>query len=403
MLLCRKNQGCLQAHDRLNAIPSAIEQPQRRMTQQWEDHMHSQRRHNLIGGTSAQAGVPRRRLLQGAGALGLAVILRPAAVFAEPDDEHERLGPFGPWSTPVNLGPVVNTRFDDNHPAISKNGLSLYITSNRPGGVNGANSAGSSEIWVSQRASRDADWGPPVNLDAFNSVPVVNSAKNNTGVPSFSADGHQLFFGSDRPGGLGSFDLYVSRRMNKHDDFGWQEPVNLGLINSAAADTALTYFEDEETGIISGYVTTTRPGGPPGSLPNTFHIWVSTLGDDGSFGPAVLVPELSSQYNDTRSAIRRDGLEFFLSSDRPNGRIGKNDIWVSTRENTLEPWSTPVNLGSTINFPGYVTGAPALSWDGTTLYFYSDRPGGFGGRDLYFATRRKLGEDGDDEESRRRR
>ena len=365
--------------------------------------MYSHRRQKLICRTSLPAAMPRRRLLQGAGALGVAAILRPTAVFAEPDDDNERLGPFGPWSSPVNLGPVVNTRFDDNHPAISKNGLSLYITSNRPGGVNGANSAGSSEIWVSQRASRDADWGPPVNLDAFNSVPVVNSAKNNTGVPSFSADGHQLFFGSDRPGGLGSFDLYVSRRMNKHDDFGWQEPVNLGLINSPAADTALTYFEDEETGIISGYVTTTRPGGPPGSLPNTFHIWVSTLGDDGSFGPAVLVPELSSQYNDTRSAIRRDGLEFFLSSDRPNGRIGKNDIWVSTRENTLEPWSTPVNLGSTINFPGYVTGAPALSWDGTTLYFYSDRPGGFGGRDLYFATRRKLGEDGDDEESRRRR
>jgi len=32
---------------------------------------------------------------------------------------------------------VVNTPFNDNHPAISKNGLSLYITSNRPGGVNG--------------------------------------------------------------------------------------------------------------------------------------------------------------------------------------------------------------------------------------------------------------------------
>jgi len=306
---------------------------------------------------------------------------------------QERLGPFGPWSTPVNLGPVVNTKDFESHAAISKNGLSLYITSNRPGGVNGENSVHFLEIWVSQRASLDADWGPPVNLDAFNSVPVVNSAKNNTGVPSFSADGHQLFFGSDRPGGLGSFDLYVSRRMNKHDDFGWQEPVNLGLINSPAADTALTYFEDEETGIISAYVTTTRPGGPPGSANGSFHIWVSTLGDDGSFGPAVLVPELSSPKEETRTAIRRDGLEFFLSSSRPNGLIGKNDIWVSTRGNTLDPWSTPVNLGSTVNYPGSVTGAPALSWDGTTLYFYSDRPGGFGGRDLYVATREKINDE----------
>jgi hypothetical protein len=366
--------------------------------------MYSHRRENLTGTADGPRGLARRRILQGAGALGFAAILRPSAGFAERDDDNERLGPFGPWSSPVNLGPVVNTKYLESHVAISKDGLSLYITSDRPGGVNGENSAPFLEIWVSQRASLESNWGPPVNLDAFNRVPVVNSVKSNTGVPSFSADGHLLFFSSTRPGGLGGADLYVSRRSNKHDDFSWQEPVNLGLINSPHDDTSLIYFEDEETGIISGYVTTTRPGGPVGSGPNTFHIWISTLGDDGSFGPAVLVPELSSQYNDNRTAIRRDGLEFFLSSDRPNGRIGTNDIWVSTRGSTLDPWSTPVNLGPTVNYPGFVTGAPALSWDGTTLYFYSTRPGGFGGRDLYVATRRKLSNDeGDEEESRHRR
>ena len=77
---------------------------------------------------------------------------------------------------------------------------------------------------------------------------------------------------------------------------------------------------------------------------------------------------------------------------------------MSTRDSTLEPWSTPVNLGPTVNYPGYITGAPALSWDGTTLYFYSDRPGGFGGRDLYVSTREKLREDeADKERSRHRR
>ena len=359
--------------------------------------MYSHRRQNLISAAGTLAGVLRRRLLQGAGALGLAAILRPTAVSAEPEDEGERLGPFGPWSAPVNLGPVVNTQYLESHPAISKNGLSLNITSDRPGGVNGT---GFQEIWVSQRARLDAPWQAPVNLDAFNSAPVINSVGSLTSVPSFSADGHQLFFGSTRPGGLGHSDLYVSRRTNKHDDFGWQEPVNLGpLINSPEDETALTYFEDEETGIISAYVTSNRPGGPVGSAPGSFHIWVSTLGDDGSFGPAVLVPELSSQYNDTRMAIRRDGLEFFLTSTRPDGRIGKNDIWVSTRDSTLDPWSTPVNLGPTVNFAGYVTGAPALSWNGTTLYFYSDRPGGSGGRDLYVATRRKLRNDAGDDKS----
>ena len=147
--------------------------------------MHSRRQSELIGGTSLLAGVPRRRLLQGAGALGLAAILRPTAVFAEPDDDNERLGPFGPWSPPVNLGPVVNTRFDDNHPAISKNGLSLYITSNRPGGVNGQTFTGFNEIWVSQRDSIDAPWKAPVNLDAFNDRPVINNVGLGTAVPSF--------------------------------------------------------------------------------------------------------------------------------------------------------------------------------------------------------------------------
>jgi hypothetical protein len=373
--------------------------------------MYSYRRQNLIGGMSALARVPRRGLLQGAGALGLISILRPTAVFAARDDDHERLGPFGPWSTPRNLGAVVNqSRTTDlnTHPGISKNGLSLYISSTRPGGVNGANignnSTGFLELWVSQRTNLEAPWGAPVNLDAFNAVPVINSIGSPTYAPNFSGDGHLLFFSSPRPGGLRGADLYVSRRKNKHDDFGWQAPVNLGpVINSPQDDEASTYFEDEETGIIVVYFASTRPGGPVGSPPGSEHIYVSTLGDDGSFGPAVLVPELSSPYNETRTAIRRDGLEFFLTSTRPNGLIGKNDIWVSTRDSTLDPWSTPVNLGPTVNFPGYITGAPALSSDGTTLYCYSTRPGGFGVRDLYITTREKLRNDETDEEVSRHR
>ena len=50
---------------------------------------------------------------------------------AEGDDGEIR---WGPWSPPVNLGPVVNSKFNDRHPAISPSGLSLYITSDRPGG-----------------------------------------------------------------------------------------------------------------------------------------------------------------------------------------------------------------------------------------------------------------------------
>ena len=357
--------------------------------------MSSHRRQNPIGRVGGLGGLARRRLLQGLGAVGLAAVLRPTAVFAESsdDDEDERLGPFGPWSTPVNLGPVVNSQFNDRFPAISRDGLSLYFASDRPGGVNGANPEQVPELWVSKRASRGAPWQQPVNLDEFNPMLVINSIGYNTAGPNFSPDGHQMFFFSARPvpGACGAADLYVSRRANKHDDFGWQEPVNLGcVINSPQGDNVPNYFENEETGIISMYFASNRPGGPPGSLPDSFHIYISTLGDDGVFASAALVTELSSAYDDTTTAIRHDGLEFFVRSTRPEGRIGLEDIFVSTRESTADPWSTPVSLGSPINYPGYKTAAPSLSWDGTTLYFWSDRPGGIGGQDLYVSTRRKL-------------
>src|SRR5262245_20908690 len=230
--------------------------------------MDPRHRPELIGRAGGRGGLPRRQLLQGAGALGLAAILRPTEVLAERDDEGERLGPFGPWSTPAKLGPVVNSRVHEWSSAISKDGLSLYITSSRAGGVNGPNPGHFNEIWVSQRAGIHAPWQAPVNLDAFNETPVINAVGSGTAAPNFSADGHLFFFQSPRPGGYGGSDLYVSRRTNKHDDFGWQEPVNLGgLINTSYGDLQPDYFEDEETGIVVLYFTSDRPGGPVGSLP----------------------------------------------------------------------------------------------------------------------------------------
>jgi len=274
---------------------------------------------------------------------------------------------------------VVNSPSDDNHPAISKNGLTLFITSNRPGGVNGVNLSKVAEIWVSQRASLDEPWGPPQNLG-----PIINSLGSNTGVPNLSPDGHLMFFNSARPGGCGADDLYVSRRKNERDDFGWQAPVNLGCtINGAFDDDGPTYFEDDEAGTITMYFNSTRPGG----IGNA-NIYASSLGDDGTFGPAVLVSELSSPRVDGRTAIRRDGLEILLSSNRL-GSIGSNDLWVSTRTTTSAAWSTPVDLGPPVN-SRFAQGGAALSPDAKTLYFFSTRPGGFGGRDLYVTTRTEL-------------
>jgi len=175
-------------------------------------------------------------------------------------------------------------------------------------------------------------------------------------------------------------------------------------VNTPYVNAGPTIFEDETTGTTTLYFTVQN--NPPGS-DQGFDIYASTrTGDEGAFGAPVLVPELSSPFRDTRTAIRRDGLEIFLSSGRPGG-VGNEDLWVSTRGSTLDPWSTPVNLGAVVNTTAF-DGGPALSFDGTTLYFHSNRLGGVGGNDLYVTTRARLrgpdvAEDAGGEKQRRER
>lgn len=294
-----------------------------------------------------------------------------AIVMAQPSSTQAQK--YSDWSTPVNLGPVINSGLSDQGPAISKDGLSLYFHSNRLGGLGGF------DMYVSQRVSVDDPWSSPVNLG-----PTVNTTFDE-GNPAFSRDGHFLFFQSIRPGGLGGVDLWVSRRNHKHDDFDWEPAVNLGPgVNSTADDNAPSYFENDELGFAQLYFVSTRPGGFGGQ-----DIYLSNQTPDGSFGPAALVPDLSSPSTDSRPSIRRDGLEVIFQSNRPGSFSTALDLWVATRESTLDGWSSPVNLGSTINTVSIENNAH-LSSDRLTLFFSSDRSGGSGGLDLYISTRTKL-------------
>ncbi len=287
---------------------------------------------------------------------------------------------YSTWSAPVNLGPVVNSTANDQHPTISKDGLTLIFASDRPGGL------GDFDLWVTRRNSLSDPWQAPVH------VPVLNSPSREY-APNLSADGHWLFFNSNRPGGCGGEDLYAAHRRNKHDDLGWETPIHLGcVLNTAADDAGPNLFEDPATRLFHLYFTRNlTPHDPDG-----FDIYVSTCASDldscnrqGLWSAAAYLAELSSPVRDTRTAVRRrDGLEMIFTSNRPGGS-GSSDLWVSTRATTHDSWSRPVNLGPPINSSAF-DGAPALSWDGDTLYFYSQRPGGLGGSDLYVSTRKKL-------------
>jgi len=272
---------------------------------------------------------------------------------------------FSEWSAPVNLGPVVNSAFNDAGPSISKNQLSLYFDSNRPGG------AGGSDIWVAQRNGVDESWELPINLGS-----IINSTFDDV-QPNLSRDGHWLFFVSRRPG-LGGFDIWLSYRDHIHDDLDWQPPMNLGpFINSASFDQNPFFFDNEDVGVPQLFFSRTVAG--------INHILVSNLLPDGTFGPATLDPELNSTANDRGLSVRFDGLEVVLMSTRAGG-LGAQDLWTATRPTVFDPWSSPVNLGPLVNSAAGEFD-PNMTSDRKALYFQSNRPGGIGGQDLYISTR----------------
>lgn len=279
------------------------------------------------------------------------------------------------WSAPVNVGAPVNSAANEQNATLSPDELSLYFTSNRAGGL------GATDLWVSQRDCDDCPWGTPVNLGT-----PVNGPGGDAG-PRLSVDGHLLFFQSDRPGGHGSNDIYVSRRDNPKDDFGWGDPVNLGTdVNTASSEAGPDYLQSAEDGAANLYFVRNPT---MGTFNGDFY-YAAITRDGETRGPAVLVSELSDPSGGPgHPSVRTDGREIFFQAARAGG-LGGLDLWTSARRSVHEPWSSPVNLGAPLNTT-FVDTQPTISNDGRTLLFVSNRPGGLGGNDLWISTRTPSG------------
>jgi len=266
--------------------------------------------------------------------------------------------------TPENLGTAVNSVFAEVAFCISTDGLELYFGSDRPGGY------GDYDIWVAKRASTDSEWDQAVNLGS-----QINTSSS-AGAPCLSTDGLELYYGSNRPDGYGNFDIWVTKRVNKEEE--WSPPTNLGPpINTATSEIFPSlspnglelYFSDW-----LGY----RPGGQGAQ-----DLWVSTrVNVSDPWGvPVNLDPPVNSSSGEGLPALSGDGLSLFFTSGRPGG-YGGDEIWITTRTSNLDLWSEPVHLGPPVN-TSWHDGSARLSEDNSALYFYSDRPGSYGDSDLW--------------------
>jgi hypothetical protein len=287
------------------------------------------------------------------------------------------------WSLPDNLGTPINSTASDQNAFLTKDGLTLYFSSNRA--VPGAQ--GGLDIWVSQRATTADDWGAPQNVQALN----TSSADL---APSISPDGHLIFFASNRPGStpmdppgpVASIDIYMSTRTNTHDPLAWGIPMKLGPgVNTASADQAPFYLQSAEDGPTNLYFNRGVLQLGQGDI---YSAAITRKGE--VLGEAVPVAELNSATNEAAVSIRHDGREIFFWSVRPGGLSGQ-DLWTSTRQSVHHPWSTPTVLAAPVNSAANDL-TPNLSFDGRTLIFSSDRAPTMGGNDLWITTRTPSGE-----------
>ena len=285
---------------------------------------------------------------------------------------------FSAWATAQKIDEIngnhvdLNSASTDGCPIQAPDGLSLYIASNRPVGGQGG-----LDIWMSTRRHRGDPWGAPVNLPA-----PINSAANDF-CPT-PIEGHGLLFVSNRsiPGvscGLG--DIYISRRDPAQ---GWTEPEHL----ACAPDGPNSVLDEQGPSFMQGqlYFSRSAPG-VPGDL------FVSIATDEG-FAPATPIAELNAGANDIQPNVRKDGREIVFSSNRAAGEGGQ-DIWSSTRPGADAPWSTPVNLGTTVNTAASES-RPSLSSDAQQLLFgrlgvpgSGAGEGGTGLSDVFVSTRQK--------------
>lgn len=268
------------------------------------------------------------------------------------------------FGEPVNLGPAVNSSARDEEPGISADGLSIYFCSLRSGGYGGY------DMWVTTRATTQDDWGPPVNLGS-----PVNSSSDDFS-EDISADGLELYFGSNRPGSSG-YDIWVAKRATTEST--WGTPINLGpSVNSSATEGCPAISDDG----LELYFWSDRSGGF-----GSYDIWVARRETkEEAWGMAVnLGSNINSSTSDLCTDVSPDGLLLIFVSARAGGYGGSlGDLWLTRRSAISDPWGPPVNLGPMVNGSSSENG-PCLSADGSMLYFSSDRAGGSGVQDVWQA------------------
>jgi outer membrane protein OmpA-like peptidoglycan-associated protein len=203
------------------------------------------------------------------------------------------------WSDPVKISEKINVKLNEAATSISADGKTLFLYYEDGGG----------DIYTSSLAN--GAWSKPVALNKF-----INHPQYRESSACISADGKRLFFASNRPGGKGGFDIYMSESGTNGQ---WGRPLNLN-INTRRDEESPFLYADGKTLYFS----------------SNGH---ATLGDRDIFRTVIVNGKCSAPENlgypvNTSSyegffVLSSDGAKGYFTSRRPTG-TGSADIYTVT-------------------------------------------------------------------------
>jgi len=239
----------------------------------------------------------------------------------------------------INLGPNVNSPYNDIIPIISADGKTLYFDrKSYPTNTGGDNDP--DDIWYSE-LQPDGSWSVAKDLAALNT-------KYPNAIFSVLPDNNTaLYWGAVDPAGRLTFAL-VHRTAA-----GWSAPELLHIKNfyNEAQGITASLAADGKTLLLA----IKRKDAQSYSAEGGMNIYVSFLEDEASntwSEPKNLGNNINTMYGETTPLLAADGVTLYFSSARPGG-IGDVDIYSTHRlDSTWTNWTTPVNLGQGFNVAG---------------------------------------------------
>ncbi|MHC4415981.1 MAG: hypothetical protein ACYS0G_11920 [Planctomycetota bacterium] len=285
------------------------------------------------------------------------------------------------WRPAVGLPEAINSGRDEHEPRVSADGGTLFLVRGKAGR--------DTDIFCCTRTPRG--WSEPRPLAA------INTEADELG-PEPSPDGRSLYFSSNRGGGSGAYDLWVTHRLKD----GWGPPANLGPeVNSRHDDYGPAVAPDGTTLYFASNrpvpdLDSARGDAPPAaedreSGRRDYDIYAATI-IEGVAGPAASAAALNTPHNESGPAVSPAGDFVYFCSDRPGGEGGFDLYRSRPRPGGHTP---PRNLGAPVNTPLNELD-PAVNLGGFGLHFSSNRPrderepAGSPDYDLYYTTSREV-------------